>query len=425
MRSQLTDIKIKNAKPQPKKYTMPAGNGLTLLVMPDGAKYWRLRYRFGGKGKWISVGRPYPETSLKDASAEAVRLRQLIAEGVDPAEHRVVQKLAQRQRIANTFGEAAEAWHLYRKAAWKPRTAAQVREYLDKDLLPSLRGRPLDAISAPELVALVAGIEQRGAFDVAKKIRQWLKAIYSYGRAMGWTEKDPTRDLLAVKGVAPPPRNFPHLEPDQLPAFLQELAKATGAPTVKGCAMLSVWLGNRPGVTRTLKWAELDLDAGLWEIAKGREMQKRGYRHTTPLPRQAITMLRELHKLTGTFEHVFIGRNDPSKPLSDGAVNNMFKRMGYNGKQTAHGFRHVLSTCMNELGYESEWIERQLSHGDPDAIRGTYNKAVYLNPRRTMLQRWADIVDRMQAGESWVQVQSSIDANMSEPTVVSFQRKIG
>ena len=424
MRSQLTDIKIKNAKAGAKKYTMPAGHGLTLIVMPDGAKYWSLRYRFGGKAKWISVGRPYPETSLKDASAEALRMRQLIAEGVDPQERRRVQRLTQRQHVANSFGEAAEAWYLYRSQAWKTRTADQVREYLDKDLLPFLRARPLDAISAPELVALVAGIERRGAFDVAKKVRQWLKQIYSHGRTMGWTEKDPARDLLAVKGLAPPPKNFPHLEPDQLPAFLRELAKTTSAPTVKGCAMLSIWLGNRPGVTRTLKWAELDLDAGLWEIAKGREMQKRGYRHTTPLPYQAIAMLRELHKLTGTFEHVFIGRNDPSKPLSDGAVNNMFKRLGYSGKQTAHGFRHVLSTCMNELGYEPEWIERQLSHGDPDAIRGTYNKAVYLNPRRVMLQSWADIIDRMQAGESWVQVQSSLQVNEDEAVVVPFQRKM-
>lgn len=421
----LTDIQVKNSKPEARKYTLAGGGGLTLLVMPDGAKYWRLRYRFGGKSKWISIGRPYPETTLKEAGLEASRMRDQIAKGVDPAEQRVIQKLQERQRAANNFGEAAEAWYAFRCRAWKQRTADQVREYLDKDLLPTLKARPLDAMSAPELAALVAGIEKRGAFDVAKKTRQWLKAIFSYARANGWTTSDPARDLLAVAVKGPESKNFPYLPPEELPAFLREMAKVDSASTVKGCAMLAVWVGNRPGVTRTLRWTELDLEAGLWEISKGRHLQKRGYRHTTPLPRQAITMLRELHKLTGSFEYVFIGRNDPGKPLSDGAVNNMLKRMGYAGRQTAHGFRHVLSTCMHELGYESDWIERQLSHGDPDHIRGTYNKAIYLEPRRKMLQGWADIIQRMQQGESWEQIQTSLDPDKSvmEAEVVAFRSK--
>lgn len=408
MAKQLTDLAIKNLKPETKKYTKSLGHGLTLLVMPDGKKYWRLRYYFGGKAKWISVGGPYGVTGLAAARAEAERMRVLIAGGVDPAEERLTKKLAARQHVANTFGGAAEAWHAFRSQAWSQRTAEQVREYLDKDLLPKLKARPLNSITSPELGVLVAGIEERGAFDVAKKTRQWLKAIFAYARANGWTSNDPARDLAAIAAKAPATRNYPHIEKEELPAFLARLAQVRSASTVKGCLMLSIWLGNRPGVTRTLKWSELDLSAGIWEISKGRELMKRGYRHTTPLPKQAVAMLRELREVSGVFDYVFIGRNDPSKPLSDGAVNGLIERMGYRGKQCTHGFRHVLSTCMNELGYEPEWIERQLSHGDPDAIRGTYNKAVYLPSRREMLQDWADIVDRMQAGESWEQVQASV-----------------
>lgn len=398
MAASLTELEVKNAKPRAAKYTMAAGRGLTLLIMPDGSKYWRLRYRFGGKARMIAVGRPYPGTTLKQAKAKAAEFRGLIEAGTDPADQRRAEKLTKRERAANTFGEAAEAWHRFRSQAWDEKTAEQARNYLDKDMLPKLRGRPLDAILPSELGALVSGIERRGAFDVAKKTRQWLKAIYSYARANGWTANDPARDLVAIAQPTPEKRNYAHLQPDELPDFLRALYAYDGSELVAACAKLALWTANRPGVTRTLRWDELDLDAKLWTIQKGREGMKRGYFHLTPLPAQAIAMLRELQNITGSFENVFIGRNDPGKPLSDGAISAMFKRIGYRGRQTAHGFRHLVSTALNEKGYEEDWIERQLAHGDPDKIRGTYNKAQYLEPRRKMMQDWADLLDAMRTG---------------------------
>jgi len=391
--AKLTELQIKNAKPKATKYTMAAGGGLTLIVMPDGSKYWRLRYRVGGRPRMISVGRPYPDTTLKEALAQAGEFRALIERGVDPADQRRVHKLNERQRVANTFGEAAEAWHAFRSKAWDAKTSEQARVYLDKDILPKLKSRPLDSISPAELGALVSGIEDRGAFDVAKKTRQWLKAIYSYARASGWTQADPARDLTAIAQRGPGTRNYAHLSVDELPDFLAALDQYDGSPLVKACARLALWTANRPGVTRTLRWDELDLEEGIWTIEKGREAMKRGYFHLTPLPRQAVAMLKDIHRVTGDFDHVFIGRNDPRKPLSDGAVAGMFKRIGYHKKQTMHGFRHLISTALNDKGYEADWVERQLAHGDPDKIRGTYNKAAYLEPRRKMMQEWADYLD--------------------------------
>lgn len=398
--AKLTELQVKNAKPRAGKYTLSAGHGLTLLVMPDGSKYWRLRYRFGGKARMIGVGKPYPFTMLRQAQTKAGEYRALIDAGTDPADTRRTEKLARRERVANTFEEAAEAWHRFRSQAWDAKTAEQARTYLDKDLLPKLRSRPLDAVSPAELGALVAGIEQRGAFDVAKKTRQWLKAIYSYARANGWTAADPARDLAAIALRAPEKQPYPHLQVDELPAFLKALDAYDGSDLVKACAWLALWTANRPGVTRTLRWAELDMDAGLWTIQKGREGMKRGYYHLTPLPKQAVAMLRGIQRITGKFDHVFIGRNDPSKPLSDGAVTVMLKRIGFHRKQTAHGFRHLVSTALNDKGYDRDWIERQLAHGDPDKIRGTYNKAHYLEGRRKMMQDWADLLDRMRSGAS-------------------------
>jgi len=398
MTQKLTEFEIKNAKPGDSKYTMAAGHGLTLLVMPDGSKYWRLRYRFAGKARMIAVGSPYPLTSLREAQANAAELRALIRAGTDPAEKRKVEKLLEQERVANSFGDAAEAWHRFRSQAWDAKTSLQARHYLDKDMLPKLKSRPLDAILPAELGALVAGIEARGAFDVAKKTRQWLRAIFSYARANGWTQSDPARDLAALALRGPEKQSFAHLQIEDLPDFLRALNAYDGSDFVKACAWLSLWTANRPGVTRTLRWDELDLDAGLWTIQKSRAGMKRGYFHLTPLPRQAVAMLRKLHSKSGHFKYVFIGRNDPSRPLSDGAVAGLLKQIGYHGKQTAHGFRHLISTALNDKGYTADWIERQLAHGDPDKIRGTYNKAHYLEPRRKMMQDWADFLDALQSG---------------------------
>ena len=395
MATKLTDLAIRKAQPREKKYKLSGGNGLTLIVMPDGAKYWRLRYRFAGKEKELSLGRPYPALSLKGAEAEAISLRLLLASDVDPAERRFQTKLDRKQKAAQLFREATDAWFEFRSKAWAPRTSNQVREYLDKDLLPVLGKRPLDAVTTRELAALSRAIEERGAPDVAKKARQWLAAIFSYSRANGWTSNNPTQDLRAVVLPSTAAKNYAHLTIAELPDLLRELETIDASPIVKGAAMLALWTANRPGVTRTLRWSELDLDQALWTIGKGREGMKRGYAHLTPLPNQAVAMLREIHKLTGTFEYVFIGRNDPGKPLSDGAVNMLLKRLGYRGRQTTHGFRHLISTALNEQGYEPDWVERQLAHGDPDKIRGTYNKAMYLESRRKMMQDWADYLDNI------------------------------
>lgn len=396
----LTDIAIRNAKPKAKPYTLAGGGGLTLLVMPSGSKRWRLRYRFAGKARWLTMGKPYPETNLAAAKAEADRARSLLAQGIDPAEQRRLAELTARQRAASTFADAANDWHAFHTAAWSVRTAAQAREYLDKDMLPVLGKRPLDNITTLELAALARKIEQRGAPNVASKVRQWLRSIFSYARANGWTENDPIRDLRSVVLPKKGGSNYPHLPLDELPDFLQALDAADSSPIVKGAVRMALWTANRPGVTRTLRWAELDLDDSLWSIERGREGMKRGYRHMTPLPRQAVEMLRELHKLTGSFEHVFIGRNNPRTSISDGAVNGLLKRLGFRGKQTMHGFRHLLSTALNEMGYDPDWVERQLGHGDPDKIRGIYNKAMYLEPRRKMMQDWADHLDELRTGKA-------------------------
>lgn len=397
MAAKLTDIEIRNAKPRAKAYKLTAGAGLCVMVWPTGAKYWWLRYRFAGREKTLSLG-VYPRVTLKEAQAGADDARALLRAGIDPSEHRRERKFALRLAVARTFGDAAQKWYEHNQPRWRPATAEKVRQYLDKDLLPPLAKRPMANITPMELGAVVEKIEARKALNVAKKSRQWLTKIFEYAIAKGLTTTNPAEHLGAVAIALPESRNHAHLTLAELPDFLRALDAYHGSPLVKGATWLALWTANRPGVTRTLRWDELDLEDALWTIAKGREGMKRGYAHFTPLPRQAVAMLRDVRRYTGTFEYVFVGRNDPRKPLSDGAVNRMMKTLGYAGQQTAHGFRHLVSTALNEHGFNPDWVERQLAHGDPDTIRGTYNKAHYLDDRRKMMQAWADQLDTMKAG---------------------------
>ena len=390
----LTEVELRQAQPGPKVRRLSDGAGLLLNITPRGGKSWVFRYSYADKEMMIGLG-SYPAVSLKEARRRAAEARALVQVGKNPSEEKRAAKVALRNSVANTFGAAAEAWVTHNTTRWRPATLEKVRQYLDKDLLPPLAKRPLDNITPPELAAVIERIERRKALNAAKKARQWIKKIFQFAIAKGMTANNPAAHLSEVAAHQAEAENHPHVTDK---AQLRKLVTAIHAyanEVTRGCALMSLWTANRPGVTRTLRWDEIDLDAGLWTIAKGRELMKRGYAHTTPLPTQAVAMLRELHNKTGRYDYVFAGRNDPDKPLSDGAVAVMLKAIGFGGKQTAHGFRHLVSTALNERGYNPDWIERQLAHGDPDAIRETYNKAQYLAQRTTMMQSWADELDRI------------------------------
>lgn len=398
MAGELTTESIELAGPKEKKYWVPDRlNGLYLLVTPKGAKYWKFRFRFNGKNDELTVAKPYPRGGLSAARKEARRLQVIVDSGRNPRAEKKAASVEARRAAFSKFADAANEWHAFRSKAWARRTTEQVREYLDRDLIKALGRFSLDEISPEVLAEFLHKINDR-APDVAKKARQWLGAIFQYARAKGWTNADPTRDLKAITILGVESQPHAHISLDEMPEFLRKLQATNASPFVKSAAWLAIWTGNRPGVTRTLRWSEVDLDKGLWTIPRNREEMKRGYPHITPLPTQAVEHLRKLLPISGDFEHVFLGRNDPTKSISDGAVKGMLERMGYGGEQTMHGFRHVASSALNGMGYPADHIERQLAHKDPDRMRGIYNSAPYLAERRSMLQDWANWLDAAVAG---------------------------
>lgn len=397
----LTDTAIRQAKPKEKPYKLSDSLGMYLEVRPGGSKLWRLKYRIGGKEKLFAIG-SYPTVSLAEARAQRDAARKLIAAGIDPVQDRQERERTRALAAQNTFAALADEWLAYNAPRWANSTAYKARLYLNKDLIPVIGKRPVAEISRPELVELLRKIEGRETFDVAKKCRQWLNQIFRFGLAKGLLQYNPATDLDIVAATGPARQHHPFVPVAELPNLLAALDTYKGNILTKYAIQLLMLTAVRPGELRAAPWSEFDLDNALWTIPAERMKMRRP--HLVPLPKQAVAILREIAVLTGHCDLVFAGRNDPKRPMSENTINKCLAELGYKGRQTGHGFRHMLSTELNGRGYNKDWIERQLAHGDSDEIRGTYNHAHYIDQRRHMMQEWADYLDTMKAGAQIISI---------------------
>lgn len=396
----LTDSAIKTAKPKEKPYKLSDAHGLYLEVSPTGSKLWRLKYRVSGKEKKLAIG-AYPIIGLQQARQRRDEARQQLAEGIDPGEQKKATKQAQKAE-GLTFESVAREWYAYNAPRWAESTAYKAKLYLENDLLPSIGSRPIAAITRPDLVELVRKVEARGTLNAAGKIRQWLHQIYRYALAKGVVESNPATDLDVVAAPAKATRHHPSVSFAELSELLEKLEAAKLSTLTRWAIRLLVLTATRPGELRAAPWSEFDLDTATWTIPKERMKARRP--HVVPLPRQAVGILRQLHEVTGRYALLFPGQQSAERPMSENTINKALRLMGYEGRQTGHGFRHLLSTELNGRGYNRDWIERQLAHGDQDEIRDTYNHATYLEQRREMMQAWADSIDALCTGANVVSI---------------------
>lgn len=395
----LSDTTIRTAKPKDKLYRLTDANGLCLEVTPTGSKLWRYRYRFNGNAKMLALG-TYPVVTLLKARQLRDGARQLLIEGIDPGEQKKTAKKAQRVE-GLTFETLAREWFAYNAPRWAESTTYKAKLYLENDLIPGIGSRPVKAITRPDLVELVRKVEARGTLNAAGKIRQWLHQIFRYGLAKGVVDANPATDLSVVAAPPKAARHHPHVTFAELPEMLAKSEAANIHSLTRHAIGLLTLTAVRPGELRQAPWAEFDLERATWTIPAERMKARRP--HVVPLPRQAVAILRQLQEITGRYELVFAGAN-PQRPMSENTVNKALRLMGYEGRQTGHGFRHLLSTELNGRGYNKDWIERQLAHGDTDEIRGTYNHAAYVEQRREMMQAWADSIDAQCAGANVVNI---------------------
>ncbi|WP_449547572.1 tyrosine-type recombinase/integrase [Lelliottia amnigena] len=382
----LNDMQIRRAKPEAKAYTLGDGQGLSLLIEPNGSKSWRFRYRFAGKPKMISLG-VYPTITLADARSRRDDARKLVAEGKNPSEVRKEQKIALQTESESAFEKIATEWHQMKSAKWSVGYASDIMEAFQNDIFPYVGTRPVGEIKLLELLNVLRKIEKRGALEKMRKVRQRSSEVFRYAIATGRAEFNPAADLSSALDVHQS-NHFPFLKADEIPDFLRALNCYTGSRLVLIATKLLMITGVRTIELRAALWAEFDLDNAIWEIPAERMKMRRS--HLVPLSTQALDLLNELKVMTGSYRCVFPGRNDPNKPMSEASINQLIKRIGYGGKVTGHGFRHNLSTILHEEGYSTAWVEMQLAHTDKNKIRGTYNHAQYLEDRRNMMQWYAN-----------------------------------
>ncbi len=387
----LTNIEIKNAQPRDKEFVMSDGAGLVILIKPGGAKLWRYRYSMNGKKQKLSLG-SYPEISLAQARVRAADARAKLAQGVSPVDERREQKEA--SKVINSFEGVCLEWQATRKATWSESYADDTKRLFERNVFPVLGKRPIGDIEPLELLSLLRKIEDRGANELATKVRRRCGEVYAYAIVTGRAKYNPARDLATAmqrfqRG------HYASLDTSELPAFLAALETTTGNIMVNLAVRLLMFTGLRPGELRKGEWKEVDLDNALWEIPAERMKARRP--HLVPLSKQVVELLRSVKAISGNYGLMFPGRNDVTRPMSDMAMNQLIKRCGYGEKLTGHGFRHMMSTILHEKGFNSAWIELQLAHVDRNTIRGTYNRAQYLEGRREMMQWYADHLQSLQA----------------------------
>lgn len=400
----LTDSKIERLKPTEKPYKRAVGKGLSILVTPTGGKLWRFRWRANGAERMLSLG-TWPETSLEEAEAKRDKARKDIAHDVDP----VAKRRAERLADTNTFEAVARECIPKKLAGRSTGTVERAEWMLETFIYPYIGSKPLDKIEPPDVLAALRRVEARGRHETAKRTRQRVSMVFRYGVATGRCKRDITADL---DGALTTPTKKHHAAITD-PAGIGELLRAIDGYTGHGVTLYALKIAPfvfvRPGELRHAEWSEFDLDSAepQWLIPAAKMKARRD--HLVPLACQVVAMLRELRKLTGpspnkpAARYVFPALTTPNRPMSENTENTAIRRLGYDNTQmTAHGFRSLASTRLNEgfngQRFESDHIEMQLAHYE-GGVRAAYNRAKYLPERRKMMQAWADYLDLLRASK--------------------------
>lgn len=388
----LTDAKCRNAKPSEKVMKLTDSHGLYLEVKPNGRKAWRYRYRIGGKENLFAMG-DYPKMSLQDARKAREDARELVKQGIHPSHQRRLNKLMRANELADTFEALAREW-MARNSDWSESYARQVRARLEGDVFPIIGRLPVKDVKPAHVLDLLRKVESRSPTQ-AKLVKTWVGGVFRYAVATLRREDDPTWPLRrAVKTTQV--RHHAKLPEKQIGAFLRAIDGAAGDMVTK-TATLIMWLTvTRANEVTGARWAELDLDAGVWTIPPSR--MKGRQEHVIPLSTQAVELLRSMKAYSGMVEYVFPHRSDRKRHMSAEAIRDLFQRAGYDGKFTPHGVRGTFSTVANGARWDSDVIEMCLAHKEKDAVRAAYNAARLLPQRRELLQWWADLSDEARQG---------------------------
>lgn len=397
----LTEMQVRHAKPREKAYRLFDGGGLYLEVAPGGSRIWRFKFRqINGKENVLTFG-PYPEITLQEAREKRLETRRLMLRGVDPGKHRDDVKRLAAEKASNTFEKVAREWYANKVPTWSERTAKNMIVRLEADIFPQIGSKPIGELKHRDIIAALRKIEDRGATEIAHRLKAVCSQIFSYAIQCGLADRNlvvDMKDVLKTRRAS----HFAAIDADELPQFLAALERNEGRmfqPTRIALRLMLLVFVRTSELIET-PWSEIDLEKCEWVIPWQR--MKRGKLTVNPdmtnhhvcLSVQACSLLRELHGITGGSIYLFPNQRDHKKPISNNTILVALARMGYKGRMTGHGFRALaMSTIKERLGYRHEVVDRQLAHAPRDKVASAYDRAQFLAERKKMMQHWADYLD--------------------------------
>ena len=392
----LSEIKVRNAKPQESAYKLFDGGGLYLFITPSGGKLWHFKYRFDNKEKKLTFG-SYPEISLLDARQRRDDARKLLSNGVDPGAVRKAQKQAKVEET-ETFEVIAKEWLERFKSKWQEEYADKIMHRLELNVFSWIGSRPIKDIKAPELLSVLRRMESRGALELAHRTRNICGQVFRYAVATGRADRNPAEDL---KGALSPVKTIHRaaiIEPKEVGNLLRAIDSYQGTFVVQCALKFAPLVFVRPGELRHAEWSEINFENAEWNIPASKMKMKEA--HLVPLSRQAIEILKKLHTLTGSGRYLFPSERTPQRPMSENAILVALRIMGYPKEEmSGHGFRAMARTILDEvLQVRPDFIEHQLAHAVRDPNGRAYNRTAHLNERRKMMQTWADYLDGLKVG---------------------------
>ncbi|CQI89191.1 integrase [Yersinia rohdei] len=399
----LTDTKVRAAKPEANDYSLVDGDGMVLLVHPNGSKYWRLRYRFSGKEKMLALGK-YPEVSLADARARRDEARKHLANGIDPSENKKAVQAEQEQE-AITFEVVVREWHASNRQ-WSEAHSARVLKSLEDNLFQAIGKRNIADLGTRDLLPPIKAVEMSGRLEVASRLQQRTTAIMRYAVQSGLIDYNPAQEMAGAV-VTGKRKHRAALELNRVSELLHRIDYYSGRPLTRLAVELTLLVFIRSSELRFARWSEIDFETAMWTIPAEREAiegvkhSHRGSKmrtpHLVPLSRQALKILEQIKIFSGDHELIFIGDHNPRKPMSENTVNKSLRVMGYDTKTEVcgHGFRTMACSSLIESGlWSRDAVERQMSHQERSSVRAAYiHKAEFIDERKLMLQWWADFLD--------------------------------
>ncbi len=392
----LNDTLIRGLKAEARARKYFDGGGLFLFIPTNGSKLWRMAYRFEGKSKLLSFG-DYPTLSLKDARERREAAKKLLAQGIDPSEHKREERKARLTAQRDSFQNIAREWHETRLAEFSEKHRGTVMYRLGTYIFPGIGAKHIAKLDTQDILAVVKPLEQKGCYETSRRLLQIINQVFRYAIVTGRAKHNIAADLRGALR----PRKVTHraalVEPIKVGQLLRDIDAYEGYFPLICALKLAPLVFTRPTELRAAQWKEFDLDDKEWRIPAERMKMRR--QHIVPLSTQAVSILEDLYDVTGDGTYLFPSTRTATRPISDATMLNALRRMGYQKQEmSVHGFRSIASTLLNELGYNRDWIERQLAHGETNGVRAAYNYAEYLPERRRMMQEWADYLDKLRDG---------------------------